>query len=66
MKTRYPQVVVKLTERDGNAFGVVGKVQRALEKEGLPESKIKEYLDDAMSGDYNHLLQVTQEWITVE
>lgn len=56
---------VKLTGTDGNAYAVMGVVQRALRKAGATEEEIKEYLDESMSGDYGHLLRTAMEWVEV-
>ena len=58
-------VRVPLIGEDGNAFAVMGAVQRALRKAGASKDEINQYLKDAMSGDYNHLLSTTMEWVEV-
>lgn len=70
---RYPEVVVKLSGVDGNAFAVMGVVKRAL-KVHLRESctpeivkaNIELFVKQAMSGDYDNLLRVCMAWVTVE
>lgn len=56
---------VKLIDENGNAFVIMGKVCAALRKTGMAD-KIKEYQEKATSGDYEHLLQVTMEYVDVE
>lgn len=34
-----------------------------MKKEGCTEQEIKEFMDDAMSGDYNHLLSFANDMI---
>ena len=46
---------VKLTNVDGNIFNILGIVRKALKENGQAD-KIKEFLDETTSGDYNHLL----------
>ena len=62
---KYPQVQVNLVGQDGNAFMVMGLAQKAAKKAGLDKEQIDEYLEEAMSGDYNHLLQVTMKYFDV-
>ena len=62
---RFPNVEVDLSCRDGNAFAILGAVQRELRKAGVEEAIIDEYLDEARSGDYNNLLAVTMRWVEV-
>lgn len=48
---------------DGNAFAVMGYVRKAMKQSGFNEQEIKAYTDDAMSGDYDHLLAVSVEMV---
>lgn len=43
---------------DGNAFMIMGTFQRDARHAKWPEDEIKAILDDARSGDYDHLLAV--------
>jgi hypothetical protein len=56
---------LKLIGKDGNAFSILGRAKRALQKAGR-ENEIEEYMEEATSGDYDHLLRVTMEWFEVE
>jgi hypothetical protein len=67
MKKETPEVekpVVRLVGTDGNAFAIMGKVARALRQAGKPEL-VKLYMDEATSGDYDHLLRVTMKYVDV-
>jgi hypothetical protein len=59
-------VTVQLVGEDGNAFAIMGKVQRALKKAGATESELNQYLNESTSGDYDNLLRVAMEWVNVE
>jgi len=59
-------VKVQLIGEDGNAFAIMGKVSKALRAEGYDTDFIKTYQLEAMSGDYNHLLQVTMDYVEVQ
>jgi len=58
--------VVKLVGEDGNAYSIIGRVRKALRKAGATKEHINKYMEEAMSGDYDHLLQVTMEYVEVE
>ena len=58
-------IQVQLIGKDGNAFAVMGAVQRALRKAGAPKEEINQYLKEAMSGDYDNLLRTTMDWVEV-
>ena len=57
--------VVKLIGEDGNAFAIMGKVVKAMKTAGYSQGEIKEYQTKAMSGDYNHLLATTMDYVDV-
>ena len=48
---------------DGNAFFVMGYVRRAMIREGFTRDEINNYLKDAQSSDYSHLIAVSAEMI---
>jgi hypothetical protein len=62
---KYPDVKVKLVGNDGNAFAIMGAVQKALRKAGVPQSELDEYFKESTSGDYDHLLQTAMRWVSV-
>jgi len=62
---KYPDVEVQLTSGDGNAFAVLGAVQKALRRAHVPDDEVKAFLDDAMSSDYDHLLRTAMRWVQV-
>lgn len=51
------EVVLELVGMDGNAFAVMGAFKKAARKQGYKNDEIDKVLDEAMNGDYNHLLQ---------
>ncbi len=57
---------VKLIGQDGNAFAIMGRVKRALRRAGADKEYIDKYLSEATSGDYNHLLAVSMEYVDVD
>ncbi len=58
-------VKVTLVGEDGNAFAILGRVKRALQRAG--HSDLAEaYMKEATSGDYDHLLAVTMDYVEVE
>lgn len=57
---------VKLTDANGNAFTILGMTQKAMKDAGWPGSSIKEFLNEAMAGNYNHLLRTVMKYCDVE
>lgn len=65
MNTRYPEIEVQLTGEDGNAFAILAAVKRALRKADVGPEQISEFREQAMSGDYDNLLRVVMNWVSV-
>ncbi len=61
---KYPDVYVELVGQDGNAFAILGRVSDALKRAGHADA-VRPYMDEAMSGDYVHLLRVTAETVNI-
>jgi hypothetical protein len=66
MNTKYPNIEVQLTEQDSNAFAIIGRVNRALEKAKIPKEECKQFMTEAMSGDYDNVIQTAMKWVTVK
>ena len=60
------KTTVKLIGEDGNAFAIMGRVKKALMLAGADQEYIDKYLKEATSGDYDHLLAVSMEYVNVE
>lgn len=56
---------VKLTGTDGNAFALMGRCKEAGRKAKYSNEQIQAFLTEAMSGDYDHLLQTCCSWFEV-
>lgn len=61
---KYPNIHVDLTQIDGNAFSIIGHTMRAMRAAGLPESECATYRKEAMSGNYDNLIDVTTSWVS--
>lgn len=51
------KIDLELVGINGNAFAIMGAFQAQARKEKWSEDEIKKVLDEAKSGDYDHLLQ---------
>lgn len=56
---------VLLVGRNRNAFAIMGATIKALKKAGADKEYTDKYMNEAMSGDYDHLLGVTMEYVNV-
>lgn len=63
--TKYPNINVDLSRVDGNAFSIMGAVTRAMRSHGLSYDEEDAYRKEATSGDYNHLLITTGNWVNI-
>lgn len=61
-----PNITVTLTGTDGNAFFIIGRVGKAMRNAGVPNDEIEAFRAEAMSGDYDNVLQTCMRWVEVE
>jgi hypothetical protein len=62
---KYPHVKVQLSEREGNAFAILGRVQTAMRRAGIDSAERQAFYNEATSGDYDHLIQTCMRWVNV-
>ena len=65
-KPRFPNINVPLVGEDGNAFAILGRVSKALNRGGATAKEVDEFIDEATSGDYDHLLATVQRWVDTD
>jgi hypothetical protein len=65
MQIKYPDVKVQLSGEDGNAMLIIGRVRRALKKANVPDNEVEQFSTEAMSGDYDNVLQTAMKWVDV-
>lgn len=63
---KYDNINVQLSGEDGNAFMIIGRVRKALKSAGVDSKEIEEFSEQAMSGDYDNVLQTCMQWVNVE
>ncbi len=66
MKGPLNKATVELIGEDGNAFSIMAHVKQSLRRAGADKEYIDKYLKEATSGDYDHLLVVSMEYVDVE
>jgi hypothetical protein len=57
------KVTMRLVGEDGNAFAIMGRFRRAARDAGWSAEEISHVLEEAMAGDYDHLLAVMMEHV---
>ena len=65
IEIKYPDIKVELVGNDGNAFAIVGSVNRALKESGVEKEERDKFTAEAMGGDYDNLLQTAMRWVDV-
>ena len=66
MPVKYPHINIPLVGEDGNAFSILGRVQRIARKAGLTADEISQFHAEATSGDYDNLLRTVMAWFAVD
>ena len=56
------KISLKLVGLDGNAFSLLGGFSSQAKREGWNSDEINEVLNEAKSGDYDHLLSVLSSY----
>jgi hypothetical protein len=62
---KYPNIKVKLTGTDGNAYAILGNINRALQKAGVDQKERDRFFREATAGNYDQLLQTCCKWVSV-
>jgi len=61
----YTKPEVQLSGNDGNSFAVIGRVKKAMSVAGATQEEMDAFLEEARSGDYDHLLQTCFDYVEV-
>ena len=62
----YPEITVTLIGEDGNAFAIMGRVQAALEGADVDKETVERFFAEATSGDYTHMLDTVERYVTID
>ena len=61
----HQEIKVNLEGVDSNAFSILGAVVGAMRRGGVSQADRDAFLEEARSGDYNHLLQTVLRTVNV-
>lgn len=62
---KFPHIKVRLVGEDGNAFAILGRVRRAMQRANVSHEDQEKFMEEATSGDYNSLLRTCMSWVSV-
>ena len=62
----YPEIVVTLTGADGNSLSIVSLVSRAIKRELDDRMLADAFVAEALSGDYDNVINTCFKWVTVK
>ena len=63
---KFPTARVRLSGRDGNVFGIMGRVRRALVQAGATDDDVKTFMGQMMvAGSYEEAVQIVMQWVDV-
>jgi hypothetical protein len=57
---------LKLIGKDGNAFSILGEAISVARESGWTKEQVTSFNKEALSGDYDHLLQTCMKYFDVE
>jgi hypothetical protein len=64
-RRNHPNITVTLVGHDGNAFAILGRCKQAMRSAGLPPAEVELFMEEATSGNYDHLLQTCMRWLEI-
>ena len=59
---KYPDVIVQLSGEDGNSMFIIGRARRTARRAGVSSDELDKFSEEAMSGDYDNVLQTVMKW----
>lgn len=62
---KWPEVKVKIVEREGNGWSIIARVALAMERANIDPDEIQFYRDNCQ-GSYDHLIEVTRMTVSCE
>lgn len=65
MNIKFPHIEVELVGHDGEAFGIIERISKAMRAGGCTLDEIQEFQHEATAGDYDHFLQTCIETVEV-
>lgn len=63
---KYPDINVKLVGENRNTFFILGAVKNAMRRGKASPEDTTNFQKEAMSGDYNNLLQTAMKYVNVQ
>jgi hypothetical protein len=66
MTPKYPDIEVQLSNNDGNAFAIIGRIRKALKRAGVSSDECDNFTNEATSGDYDNVLQTAIRWVNIQ
>ena len=55
-----------LSNVDGNAYAILGCASKAIKRTGAPKDYVDQFLAEAKSGNYEHLLDTVERYCDVD
>lgn len=62
---KYPNITADLSGTGQNAIAIMNRVRRALRANKVPEAQVAEFSAEATRGNYNHLMKVVRQWVSI-
>ena len=63
---KYPNVTVQLIGHTSSVPAILYTVKEALRQAGVPQVDRELFQNEALSGDFDHVLQTCMKWVNVE
>lgn len=65
MEPHYPEIEVVLVGAERHGGTILDTMRRALRDGGVAPEEIDKFYEEALAGDFDHLLRTCMTWVTV-
>ena len=66
MRSIFKHINIAMVGEDGNAMSIMGRVHKAMRRDGCEPEEITAVMDEMKAGDYDHLLNTVMETFSVD
>ena len=65
MEPKFPHIIVQMSGEDGNPVAIVSRVCKAMQRASIDKEDVDAFRTEALSGNYDHVLQTAFKTVTV-
>ena len=63
--SKYPTIEIRLSGRSRIPDNIISRVMKALKLGGASKAEVSKFREEALAGDYKHVVETVKQWIEV-